>query len=151
MLTTCPTVYSGLLEAPVQWWSSSSGCNLMLIHAAHKHWHTGAVLVHLVGLLVNGFSVCLTIGCRSFSWVRKVPAPSFVPSKPFSVEFLKCFASCYKQVDQESTNGLWRGFNLIRFLLVLRILAGDSRLVWKGVILFFLPLRRLSLELIYSF
>lgn len=47
----------------------SSGYNLMLIHAADMNTDTLVMFwfIWLVGWLVNGFSVCLTIGRRSFS------------------------------------------------------------------------------------
>lgn len=63
---------------------SSSGYNLMLIHAADMNTDT-LVMFWFICLVCwfNGFSVCLTIGRRSFSWLRKVPGPVCVPSKLF--------------------------------------------------------------------
>lgn len=95
----------------IDWWSSWDPELLwMFSHAhpcsRHEHWHTGDVLVHLVGLLVYGFSVWLTIWRRRFSWQRKVPVPVL-----FYV-----YIFIYRQIDQETTSLLRMVFNHVLYL-----------------------------------
>lgn len=123
-------------------WICSHACPC----SRHEHWHTGDALVHFVGLLVSG---CLTIGRRSFSWLRKVPGPVCVPSNPFSVQCFKkknVFPVIGKSIKKLQVDGEGCLISLC-FLLVLCVLWGDRSLCERGLCFvgfvgFFLPLRR---------
>lgn len=109
-------------------WICSHACPC----SRHEHWHTGDALVHFVGLLVSG---CLTIGRRSFSWLRKVPGPVCVPSNPFSVQCFKkknVFPVIGKSIKKLQVDGEGCLISLC-FLLVLCVLWGDRSLCERGL------------------
>lgn len=95
----------------------------------HENWHTGDVLINLVGLLVNGFSVFLTVRYRSFSVPRKVPGPVCVPS--FSIKSLTYFV--FRLIAQEPTRGWRRGVNLTAVSFGAVCLSGDRSLCERVV------------------
>lgn len=85
------------------------------------------------GLLVNGCSVCLTVGRRSFSYPRKISAPVCLHFLMFNF----CFRKFHQGIEVNGGGGLISFW----FPLVLCVLWGDVSSL-TGILIWFSSMRR---------